>query len=167
MDLRKKKIPAVLVFLIKEGKVLLGRKSKTSKVGAGLWNGWGGGINREETSRQAAKRELFEESGLSVRPRDLKYAGNVVFHNQKADGGKFDVKVYIFTTQKWSGKLKLNSEMTEPTFWPISRLPFGEMMPSDRFWFLPVLSGKRIRGEVWHGLNQKILARPVSIKVVK
>ena len=48
MDLRKKKIVATLVFPVKGDEVLLVRKTK--KIGVGLWNGFGGGVERGSKS---------------------------------------------------------------------------------------------------------------------
>lgn len=165
MDLRKKKVVATLVFPIKEDKVLLARK--TRKIGVGLWNGWGGGVEGEETMEETAARELLQESGLLADLNDLEYRGKVVFHNQKADGRKFDVEVHMFVIQKWSGELKPNPEMRDPKFWLISSLPFDEMMPSDKDWLPLVLSGRRVDGEVWHGLNQESLVKPSEIKLME
>jgi len=163
MDLRKKNIVATLVFPIKESAVLLARK--TRKIGVGLWNGWGGEVEEGETIRQAALREFAGESGLSAKAEDLEYAGKVTFHNQKSDGRKCDVEVHMFLLKKWNGKPRPNpAEMIEPTFWPISNLPYNEMMPSDKDWMLNVLVGERVEAEVWHGLDQKTVIRPTEIR---
>ncbi len=165
MDLRRKKIKATLVFPIKEGKILLAKK--TRKIGVGLWNGWGGMVEEGETIRQTAFREFVEESGLSLEIKDLEYVGKVTFHNQKADGRKFDVEVHMFLLRKWKGEAKSNAEMKDPTFWPLDKLPFKEMMPSDSEWLPSVLAGDLVDGEVWHGLDQKILIKPTVLKKVK
>ncbi len=165
MDLRKKKITATLVFPIKGDKVLLARK--TRKIGMGLWNGWGGMVEEGETIRQTASREFVEESGIRVKDRDLEYVGEITFHNQKADGRRFDVEVHMFLLKKWTGKVKSNSEMRDPTFWEIDKLPFEEMMPSDSEWLGTVLTGEWISGEVWHGLDQKTIIKPTLLKKVK
>jgi len=139
---------------------------KTRKIGIGMWNGWGGAIEGKETVRECAVRELFEESGMIAGCRDLKYHGKVVFHNKKHDGEDFDVEVHMFTLYKWAGTLKSNPEMKEPTFWPISNLPFDQMMPSDQSWVPLVVNGRFVDGEVWHGPDQKTLLRPSEIKEV-
>ena len=163
MDLRKKKVVATLVFSIKESAVLLARK--TRKIGVGLWNGWGGEVEEGETIRQAALREFTGESGLSAKAEDLEYAGKITFHNQKGDGRKFDVEVYMFLLKNWSGEPRPNlAEMVEPTLWPILNLPYNEMMPSDKDWMPHILAGERIEAEVWHGLDQKTIIRPTEIR---
>lgn len=165
MDLRRKKVVATLVFPIKEGKVLLAKK--TRKIGIGKWNGWGGSQEEGETVKEAATRELLQESGLSAQKEDLEYSGKVTFHNQKADGRKFDVEVHIFLLQKWSGEIKPNPEMIEPTFWSINQLPFEEMVASDRDWLPLVLGGQKIDGYVWYIMDQNHLAKPSEIRIVE
>jgi ADP-ribose pyrophosphatase YjhB (NUDIX family) len=162
MDLRKKKVVATLLFPIRGSEVLLARK--TRKIGAGLWNGWGGSIEKGETIRETAVRELRDESGLSTSLKDLEYRGKVTFHNQKSHVGKFDVEVHMFLLRRWSGIVKPNSEMKDPTFWPIQDLPFDEMMPSDKDWLPLILSGTCIEGEVWHGKSNTSLLKPTEIR---
>lgn len=164
MDLRKKKVVATIVFPIKEDEVLLAKKTK--KIGVGKWNGWGGAQEIGETIRQTALREFAEESGLSANLEDLEYGGKVTFHNQKADGRKFDVEVHMFLLRKWSGQLKHSSEMIEPTFHPLNKIPYQDMMASDKDWLPFVLRGEQIDGDVWYVLDQNHLVRPSEIKIV-
>jgi ADP-ribose pyrophosphatase YjhB (NUDIX family) len=155
---------ATIVFPLKGREVLLAKKTK--KIGIGLWNGWGGAQEEGETIRQTAKREFEEESGLSALKEDLEYCGIVTFHNQKADGRKFDVEVHMFLLRKWSGKIRPNPEMIEPTFWPISSLPFDQMMASDKDWLPFVIKGEWIIGDVWYILDQNHLVKPSEIRIV-
>lgn len=162
MDLRKKKSMATLCYPIQNHQTLLG--VKTQKIGVGLWNGWGGGVEGNETPLECIVREFAQESSLVGLPEDFKYSGVILFHNQKPDGRQFDVEVHLYTIRKWTGVLKPNTEMKDPTWWDIGRLPFAEMMPSDKEWLPLVLRGKKIRGEVWHGPDMKTLARPSKIE---
>lgn len=165
MDLRKKKIVATLTFPIRGEQVLLARK--TRKLLVGCWNGWGGAQEEGETIRQAALREFEAESGLTAQLEGLEYVGVVNFHNQKADGKEFDVEVHMFLLKKWTGVVKSKeSEMKDPTFWPLSALPYHEMAPSDHDWLPAVLAGEWIEGEVWHGPDQKTLMRPTRLERV-
>lgn len=165
MDLRKKSVVATLVLLIRDGKVLLALKTK--KIGVGLWNGWGGMVEPGETIRQCAVRELFEESGLIALPEDLKYTGKVIFHGYKSDDRKIEVECHIFLLLEWSGELKLNSEMKNPTFWPITNVPYGQMMGGDKDWLSPILDGKLVEAEVWHLPGFTGLERPIVVNIVE
>ncbi len=167
MDLSKNKIDATLVFLVKgEGgkqKTFLPRKVK--KLIVRRRTGLGGSLDKRETPRTCAMRELYEESGLVALKKDLEFKGVMTFHNQrekKEGGGWFIVRVYIFILNKWRGKPKLKkSEVIDPRWYKTYRLPIKEMPPSDRFW-VPALFGDEhkneiLRGEAWHSPNQKKL----------
>lgn len=165
MDLRKKKVIATLVFPIKAGKVLLAKKTK--KIGIGLWNGWGGAQEEGETIRQAALREFEEESGCMAELSDLQYVGKVTFHNEKADGRKFDVEVHNFLLFDWQGEPRISQEMSDPTFFPLDALPLSEMMASDKEWLPHILSGEKIEAEVWYILDQNHMSRPTEIRPIE
>ncbi|XP_032250060.1 7,8-dihydro-8-oxoguanine triphosphatase isoform X1 [Phoca vitulina] len=64
-----------LVLVLQPQRVLLGMKKRG--FGAGRWNGFGGKVQDGETIEDGAKRELQEESGLTVDA--LHKVGHVVF----------------------------------------------------------------------------------------
>lgn len=64
MDGEAKAIPAVSVALISEGAVLLVRRAR--EPSKGFWAFPGGKVEPRETLRQAARRELKEETGLEA-----------------------------------------------------------------------------------------------------
>jgi ADP-ribose pyrophosphatase YjhB (NUDIX family) len=167
MDTSKNKIDATLVFPVRGGggkrKTLLAKKVR--KLIVGCPNGFGGSLNKRETPRACAIRELYKESGLVALKEDLEFVGVMTFHNQrekKEGGGEFAVRVFVFILKKWRGKLKLKEdEMTDPKWYKIYRLPLKEMAPSDRFWVPLILNGeykdKILRGEAWHSPKQEKL----------
>lgn len=128
---------------------------KTEKIGVGLWNGWGGGVEEGETIREAAVRELREESSLSANKEDLKYLGAVTFHNKRDDGSEFTVTVHIFFCYKWSGKLKAGRGMKNPSLKPIKNLPLDKMLPADKIWLPKTIVGIKICDEYWYSPGQK------------
>jgi len=167
MEREKTLLNAVLVLPVnKEAKkVLLALKSR--KIGAGCWNGYGGGIKKDESPKRAAVRELKEESGLIVAFRNLSKAAIVSFRNTKKDGSTFICKVHVYFAYQWSGKIKETSEMKSPTWFDISALPLNKMMPSDRKWLPVVLDGKKIIATASYGPFQKNLIGKVAIREVK
>jgi len=157
---------ATVSFLEREGDILLAKKTK--KIGMGCWNGYGGGIEKGETAEDAAVRELFEETnGVVARPEDLKKIAIVFFKNTKSDGRIFICKVHFYIVKKWKGEPKETEEMTNPTWFNKQKLPFHEMMPSDKEWLPIALSGKKIIAEASLGPFQQKLLGEVKIKYVK
>lgn len=56
------------ILVVAEGEVLLGKRW----LGSGDWHTIGGGIRKNETPMQGAKREVFEETGLQLEPSQLR-----------------------------------------------------------------------------------------------
>ena len=170
MDLRKNKIDATLIFLLREEggkqKTLLAKKVR--KIGVNRYNGWGGALKKRETPRVCAVRELKKESGLSALKRDLVFMGVVTFHNQRDDGSKFYVKVYIFLLHNWKGRLTpKEDEMRDPRWFWTKRLPLKRMMPGDIKFVPELLDGRHlnrlVKGEIWYSPRQeKLLAFKVD-----
>ena len=156
---------ATLVFLIKEQRVLLARK--TRHIGGGCWNGYGGGPEPNETLPFSAVRELKEESGVIVNPRQLEKVAEMTFHNTKSDGSKFSCLVHVYFARSWKNEARESEEMITPRWFPFHQLPTNEMMPADAVWVPIILSGKRIVGEAWYGPKQKELLSEVLIREVE
>jgi 8-oxo-dGTP diphosphatase len=155
---------ATLCFPIRDGKVLMGRK--TGKIGKGCRNGYGGGIEAGEKPKRAAPRELIEESGLIAEPSDLNKVAIVHFHNEKSDGGRFTCEVHVYLLYEWTGEPKETEEMTDPTWFDIDRLPFHEMMPADKEWLPHIFTGKKFIAEAYLGPFQRTLLSDVKITEV-
>lgn len=163
--MKKEKIlkHAVLCFLAEGNKIILAMKA--DKIGAGFWNGYGGGINQGESPKDAAMRELNEESGgVIALPEDLEKIAIVNFHNTKSDGKKFTCRCHVYLTNKWSGEVKETSEMKTPTWFQISTLPFDEMMPTDRDWLPHALNGKLVLADAYLGPFQKEKLKETKIE---
>ena len=77
MEERKRKV-LTLVFLRREGEVLLGMKKRG--FGEGKWNGFGGKVEAGETIVEAAAREVREECGYVVKTEDLGECHRMFIH---------------------------------------------------------------------------------------
>lgn len=93
-------VPGVCVLIRKNGKGLFILRANT---------GWkdneyavpSGHVEKDETFKQAAVRETFEEVGLTIRPEDLVYKTTV--HRQSVDSTRIDV---WFEALSWTGEPK-------------------------------------------------------------
>lgn len=155
---------AVVVFPERGTKIMLARK--TRKIGAGCLNGYGGGIDGDENSEEAALRELYEESGLRASLEGLQKIAVVDFHNQKSDGSLFTCRVHMYLASDWTGALKETEEMQEPAWYEKTALPLDRMMPADREWLPLALAGTKVQAEAWYGPFQKELLRPTIVREV-
>ena len=164
--MRKEKVllNAVLCFPVKEDKILLGLKMK--KIGQGCWNGYGGGIDDEETPEQSMIRELKEEAKVKAFPNALEKVAIIDFKNTKTDGNVFVCRVHIYLLHQWEGDFQPTDEMASPTWFEKKDLPLDGMMPADREWLPIVLAGKKIIGEAEYGPFQKTLLKNVELQYV-
>lgn len=154
---------ATLCFLIKDGKVSLGRKKRG--IGKGRWNGYGGEIENE-TAIQCAIRELKEEVEVCTNSEFVEKIATVEFHNIKSDGEMFIIRGHVYLIRKWEGEPQETEEISNPTWFDINNLPFDEMMPADKVWVPYVLSGKKIIVKASFGPFQRELLGDVIIQEV-
>lgn len=162
---------ATVCLLVKNDKILLGLKTK--KIGAGRRNGYGGGIEDGESIKEAAIRELEEETGkkvgdifITATQENLEKVAIVDFENTKSDGVSFVCRVHFFIIKEWKGEATETDEMIDPKFFDINNLPFDEMLPADIEYFPLILKGKKIIAKAKYGPYQKELLGPVFIKEV-
>jgi len=134
---------ATLCFIV-EGdpvrRVLLGMKKRG--FGAGKYNGFGGKVNRGESIREAAVREVEEEASLRIDPDSLRAAGTVTFFFPAEPD--FDHHVHLFLAPKWESEPQESEEMS-PAWFDVDRIPHDRMWEDDAHWLPLVLAGKRIR----------------------
>ncbi|KAJ1768533.1 Nudix (Nucleoside diphosphate linked moiety X)-type motif 1 [Coemansia sp. RSA 1843] len=140
--------------------VLLGLKKRG--MGVGLWNGFGGKVEPEETFDECARRELkvsmfaisgcalsllrhiadvwarvfcFEECGLSA--ATMRHVG-VIFMKRKDGSGMI---IYVYTAHGLSGLIVESDEM-KPAWFDMPDLPYDRAYKEARLWWPTMLSGK-------------------------
>lgn len=145
----------VLLEEVKSGKIVLAKKKH--KVGIGCWCGYGGKIERGETIRKAAVRELGQESGVFALPKDLIPVARIDFHNKHRRKGAYTFRVYVYVLHRWKGRPMESPEMGAPEAFSKDRLPYEEMMAGDRLWLPFALDDYPIIAEVWYGKDQHTL----------
>lgn len=139
-----KTLNLTLVFPVRDGKVLLGKKRDEYEkprgqlnVGKGKWNGFGGALNPHESFNRAWKRELKEECGLTglnaSRRTTIECA--LLHKNLK-------VRIRCFLCEDFTGKPRLTKEIGQLRWWKIGHLPFRRMWASDAHWLNGFLIGE-------------------------
>ncbi|XP_030340838.1 7,8-dihydro-8-oxoguanine triphosphatase isoform X2 [Strigops habroptila] len=127
-----------LVLVVQPQRVLLGMKKRG--FGAGLWNGFGGKVQPGESIEEAARRELLEESGLTV--DTLQKMGQITF---EFVGNSELMDVHIFRADDFHGEPTESDEM-RPQWFQLDEVPFNRMWADDIYWFPLVLQKKLFRG---------------------
>ncbi len=128
---------ATLVFVIRDGQMLLIRKKRG--LGAGKINAPGGRLEDSESPLQCALRELSEEVRLSARHGEE--CGELRF--QFVDG--YSIHVWVFRVGRCQGTARETDEAT-PIWTRLDRIPYDEMWPDDRLWVPLLLERRRFRG---------------------
>lgn len=139
----KKQLTLCLIY--KNDKILLGFKKRG--FGAGRWNGFGGKVELGETIEEAAKREVFEESGLEI--REIEKVGIIDFSfidKNETFQAYQDLQIHIFSANDFFGEVVESEEML-PKWFDINKIPFAEMWPDDIYWFSMMFAGEKFKGE--------------------
>lgn len=144
-----------LSIIYKEPHILLGMKKKG--FGAGRWNGFGGKVEEGETIQDAAKREIFEETGIHAHA--LHEVGLIDFEFQN---NPEMLEVHIFRVNGWSEEPIETDEM-RPKWFHKNDIPFREMWPDDVYWLPLLLEGKKFRGKILFADMDKIVDYKIDL----
>lgn len=136
-DAWQAKDPATLVFVIRNGKILL--IDKKTGLGKGKVNGPGGKIEPGETPRACAVRECQEELGITV--SNLQFCGQHRF--QFVDG--YSIQVWVYRTEDYEG-IAIETEEARPLWVPLDEIPYEQMWEDDRLWLPMMIRGERFQG---------------------
>jgi 8-oxo-dGTP diphosphatase len=117
---RLKVLPAVFVFLMKDSKVLLLRRAHTGWLD-GFYDPPAGHLELEETLQEGGVRELKEEAGVIVDPKDLK----LVHIYQNYNSLKVPYFGFMFIAKKWQGEPKIQEpdKCDDMKFFDLNNLP--------------------------------------------
>ena len=122
-----------LIYPMREGEVWFARHKRGPFEGK--LSGFGGGIEARDLSpREAACREVFEESRVKVHSGDLRYVTTVHFYRQ----GRH-IECFVYILWRWEGEFQEAAEMEKAVPYPLHHLPFAEMVEGDYEWLPKVL----------------------------
>jgi 8-oxo-dGTP diphosphatase len=119
-------VPRVLIFITRGSLFLLQKGASTKRLWANKYNGIGGHLEPGEDILSAARRELLEETGLTI---DLWLCGTIIVETGRNPG----IGIYVFTGESLHGDPTPNDEGTLEWF------PFSKVKDLRTVEDLPVL----------------------------
>ncbi len=123
-------IPRVLIFITHNREVLLLKGAPTKRIWANKYNGVGGHVEREEDILSAARREIAEETGLTV--NDLRLRGVINIDAGQSAG----IGMFVFTATS------TRRELTPSPEGSLEWIPFDQIQQLDLVEDLPALLPK-------------------------
>lgn len=130
-------MPATLMFIIKNGQVLLIEKKRG--LGAGKINGPGGKIEPGETPLEAVIRETQEE--LMITPLEPRKLGELRFSMSDCP----DILCHVYRADDFSGNPTETDEAV-PVWTMLAEIPYHRMWEDDRHWLPLVLAQQPFLG---------------------
>lgn len=125
-------------MILQNNRILLAMKKRG--FGAGKWNGVGGKLEAGETVEEAAKREAFEEIGVTI--TGMEKFGVIDFTFQEDSD---PMEVHIFKANQFDGSPTETEEM-KPEWFDVEKIPFADMWPDDEYWIPLLLQDKKFKG---------------------
>ena len=126
-------IPRVLIFVRRGDDILLLRGAPNKRTWPNLYNGIGGHVERGETIKEAALREIAEETSLTV--------ANLTLHGIAAidaDDSTLGIIMFIFAAQAETRRVHPSAE-GELVWFPVNHLPPNEEMVRDLPIIIPLM----------------------------
>ena len=132
-----KMIKTTLCYIFKGDSVLmLLRNKKKNDLNEGKWVGVGGKFEDGETPDECLLREVFEETGLTLRSWHLH--GIVKFISDKWE----DEDMYLYSADEFEGELSDCSE-GELAWIPRAEVMSLNLWEGDRYFMEPLLAGEK------------------------
>jgi 8-oxo-dGTP diphosphatase len=148
-------ILATLMFVIKDGQVLLIEKKRG--LGAGKINGPGGKIDPGETALEAAIRETQEE--LLITPHTPRKLGELLFSMSDCP----DIMCHVYRADDFTG-IPTETDEAVPVWTPLDAIPYQRMWEDDQYWLPLLLNEQTFRGRfVFEG--EHILWRDLKLDI--
>jgi 8-oxo-dGTP diphosphatase len=136
-----KVIPASECYIIRRGKVLMFKRSESSKKFSGFWIGPGGHIDEGKDALKAAIREVEEETGVRIGKGDIKLKAIAIHHH--LDLKEVWITTIFLTAISTRQKVKpINSEGKSRWISLNEVFKMKSIFPPSRFYFNYVLKDK-------------------------
>lgn len=135
--------PSVNLFVIRDGKVLLGRRTNTGWKDGFLWPP-GGHVEAGETPSIAMLREIREELGIDARKEDLEFACVAARNNTPAE---YVAYVFMIRDKNYAFMNAEPEKCSELVWVPLDDLP-ADIVDDARQMITKGITGKQTYLEI-------------------
>jgi 8-oxo-dGTP diphosphatase len=148
---------ATLVY-VRDGDrtLMLHRNARPDDTHFGKWNGLGGKLEPGESPDACMRREVLEESGLTVEEAELK--GFLTFPDFD---GRHDWYAFVFLVTRTSGTLGADPPEGSLSWVPTERVPHLPLWEGDRV-FLPWLDRRGVFSATFRYVAGRLIDHEVS-----
>ena len=153
-----REINTTLLFVVKDGKILLAEKKRG--FGCGKINGVGGKIENGESVESAMIREAHEE--ICITPTKYKEVANISFEEYYA-GEKEKIIMTVFVAYEYEGKICESDEM-KPHWYDLNSIPYDNMFVDGKYWLPHVLDNHFVTAEFDFDEHFNIMNSNIAVK---
>jgi 8-oxo-dGTP diphosphatase len=135
MSSKKKPGVGVGIMILRDGKVLLGKrhedpeKADSQLHGEGSWTLPGGKLDFREGLKECAYREVLEETGIKINKEKLRF---ISITNDIVEDAHFITLGFLCEDFKGEPKVMEPDEITEWRWFSLNKLPSPRFFPSDK-----------------------------------
>jgi 8-oxo-dGTP pyrophosphatase MutT (NUDIX family) len=98
-----------------------------------------------ESPKDAAIREVYEESGVTVQKIDK--VAELTFSNPNGSGDV--IKCYVYIISEWEGEILESNEMY-PQWFTVKNIPYDTMWSADQYWMPEILVGHKVTADFYY-----------------
>lgn len=131
-------------YIRHNGRVLmLHRIKKKVDINQGKWIGIGGKMEGGESPDECIRREVLEETGLTIHDPQLRAIVTFNFESPQPELEDWDVEyMFVYTCDRFSGELTSVCDEGELAWVPEDEIDSLPQWEGDRLFMKPVLSGE-------------------------
>lgn len=149
-----------LTLLLRDKQLLLGYKKKG--FGKNRYLGIGGKKEKDETIKEAARREVQEEINITLVGKLVQTATLNFYFPHVADES-WNQQVHVFISRKWKGQ-PIESDEIRPQWFDQNQLPLNCMWHDGRYWLPLILKGQTLIGDFLFNDALKVIEHKIKQK---